>query len=191
MGLGISKKLNEFLRWKNVFEFYIRRRILGFENANTILRRIDKNSIISILKANGAVIGKDTDIETPLLFHNCIDYKNLIIGNNCHIGKNCFFDLREMVTIENNVVISMQTTILTHQDFTKSRLSRLYPSKSKAVFIKNDSYVGANSIILMGVTLSEGSFVAAGSVVVKDVEPFKMVGGVPAKFIKRLEFESN
>lgn len=186
MGLGISKTLNKFLIKKNVFEFILRRKILGFENANIHLRRVDKNSIIPILIANGAGIGNDTDIDTPLLFHNCLDYRNLEVGNNCHIGKNCFFDLREKVTIEDNVVISMQTTILTHQDLTKSSLSVLYPAKSNAVIIKNNSYIGANSVILMGLTLNEGSFVAAGSVVTKDVPPYTMVGGVPAKEIKKI-----
>jgi acetyltransferase-like isoleucine patch superfamily enzyme len=187
MGIGISKTLNKLLISKNKLEFYFRRKIFGFENANTIFRRIDKNSAISILRANGAVIGNNADIETPLLFHNCTDYRKLRLGDNCHIGKNCFFDLREKITIEDNVVISMQTAILTHQDLTNSGLSKIYPSKSKEVLIKKNSYLGANSIILMGVTLNEGSFIAAGSVVNKNVFSYTVVGGVPAKFIKRIE----
>jgi len=188
MGLGISKTLNKILVRKNVLEFFLRKKILGFENANAFLRSIDKNSIIPILKSNGAVIGINADIETPLLFHNCDDFKNLEVGNNCHIGKNCFFDMSEKITIEQNVVISMQTTIITHLDMTKSNLNKLYPLKSKPVMIKNDSYIGANSVILMGVTLNEKSFIAAGSVVTNDVPPFTMVGGIPAKKIKDFEF---
>jgi len=186
MGLGISKTLNKLLIKKNVIEFFLRRKVLGFENANTLLRRIDKNSVIPILIDNGASIGSNADIEAPLLFHNCLNYKNLVIGKNCHIGKNCFFDLRNRVVIEDNVVISMQTTIITHQDLTKSSLSKLYPSKSKAVLIKNDVYIGANSVILMGATLNENSFIAAGSVVTKDVPPYTMVGGVPSKELKKI-----
>lgn len=186
MRFGISKALNKLLIKKNVLEFYLRRKIFGFENANTLLRMIDKNSVIPILKKNGAKIGSDVDIETPLLFHNCTDFKNLEIGNNSHIGKNCFFDLREKIKIEDNVVISMQTTILTHQDLTRSELSKSYPANSKSVMINSNSYIGANSIILMGITLFKGSFVAAGSVVTQDVLSHTLVGGVPAKVIKEI-----
>jgi acetyltransferase-like isoleucine patch superfamily enzyme len=55
--------------------------------------------------------------------------------------------------------------------------------KSK-VRIEDDVWIGANSIILPGVTIGEGAVIAAGSIVTKDVLPFSIVGGVPAKLIK-------
>lgn len=55
----------------------------------------------------------------------------------------------------------------------------------KRTFIGRDVWVGANVIISAGVTLNDGCIVAAGSVVTKSVPPFEIVGGVPAKFIKR------
>ncbi len=186
MGFGITKLLRKVQVFLNVNEFALRKKLLGFDNANAFLRRLDKNSMIPVLRKNGAVIGDNCDIESTLIFHNCMDFSNLIIGNNVHIGKNCFFDLRDRIIIEDNVVISMQTTIITHHDMSKSELSNLYPAKSEAVLIKKNTYIGARSIILMGVTLSEGSFVAAGSVLTNDVPPYNMVGGVPAKFIKKL-----
>jgi acetyltransferase-like isoleucine patch superfamily enzyme len=51
--------------------------------------------------------------------------------------------------------------------------------------IEDDVWIGARVILMRGVTLGKGSVVAAGSVVTRDVEPFTIVGGVPAKFIKR------
>jgi len=187
MKLGITKLFREIHLCCNIAEFFIRKKTLGFESANTFLRRVDKYSIIPILKRNGAKIGSDCDIEAPLIFHNCNDYSNLIVGGNCHIGKNCFFDLREQIKIEDNVVISMQATILTHQDLEKSDLHKIYPSTSKPVLIKQNSYIGANSSILMGVILNEGSFIAAGSVVTGEIPSFTMAGGVPAKIIKKIE----
>jgi acetyltransferase-like isoleucine patch superfamily enzyme len=186
MGLGLSKLLGKLIVSCNVNEFGIRKRMIGFENANTFLRRLDKNSMIPILKRNGAKIGNNCDIEAPLIFHNCLDYSNLIIGNNCHIGKNCFFDLRGKVIIEDNVIISMQTTFITHQDVNKSDLRSIYPAKQDNILIKNDSFIGANSTILKGVVVGIFSFVAAGGVVVNNVEPHTLVGGVPAKKIKDL-----
>lgn len=53
-----------------------------------------------------------------------------------------------------------------------------------AVIIEAEVWLGANSIILSGVTIGKGAIVAAGSVVTKDVPPYTIVGGNPAKFIK-------
>jgi maltose O-acetyltransferase len=53
-----------------------------------------------------------------------------------------------------------------------------------AITIGDHVWIGGNSTILQGVTIGEGAIVAAGSVVTKDVEPYTIVGGVPAKFIK-------
>ena len=50
--------------------------------------------------------------------------------------------------------------------------------------IQDDVWVGANSIILRGVTVGEGSVIAAGSIVTKDVMSYSVVGGSPAKFLK-------
>jgi acetyltransferase-like isoleucine patch superfamily enzyme len=54
----------------------------------------------------------------------------------------------------------------------------------KATTIERDCWIGASSIIMCGVTIGEGSIVAAGSVVVKDVEPYSIYGGIPARKIR-------
>ena len=158
MGFGITKLLRKLQISWNVKEFALRKKLLGFENANAFLRRLDKNSIIPILNRNGASIGLNCDIEAPIIFHNCIDYSNLIIGNNCHIGKNCFFDLRDKVIIEDNVVVSMQTTFITHIDMNKSELKYLFPATHSPIRVCKNSYIGAGSTILKGVTLEKNGF---------------------------------
>ena len=55
------------------------------------------------------------------------------------------------------------------------------------IHIGKNVWIGANATILAGVTVGDGSVVAAGAVVAKDVEPNTVVGGVPAKFIKKIE----
>lgn len=56
---------------------------------------------------------------------------------------------------------------------------------SKPVIIKNGCWIGANAIILKGVTIGENSVIAAGAVVTKEVPPFSVVGGIPARIIKQ------
>jgi len=186
MEFGITKLIRKIQVCWNVNEFGLRKRILGFENANSFLRRIDKNSMVPILKRNGSTIGFDCDIEAPLIFHNCIDFSNLVIGSNCHIGKNCFFDLRGKVILEDNVVISMQTTFITHQDLNKSELRKIYPASTGDIKVKHNCYIGVNATLLKDVVINEFSVVAAGSVVTKNVPSYSVVGGTPAKMIKRV-----
>ena len=57
-------------------------------------------------------------------------------------------------------------------------------SNTYNIVIGNDSWLGSHSKILEGVTIGDGAIVAAGALVVKDVEPYTIVGGVPAKLIK-------
>lgn len=185
-GLGLYKKYRTFIAHVNLLRFYLKKHFVGFDSANIIISRVDKVSLMLILKKNGATIGDKSDIEVGTIFHNCKNYKNLEVGKNCHIGKNCFIDLRDKIKIEDNVVISMRANLITHIDIGKSMLGQLYQQKQEGIQIKRDSYVGVGATILMGVTIGERSIIAAGSVVNKDVESNTIVGGVPAKKIKEI-----
>ncbi len=57
-------------------------------------------------------------------------------------------------------------------------------TKPQCVTIEDDVWIGARAIILPGVTIGKGSVIAAGAVVTKDVEPYSVMGGIPAKRIK-------
>ena len=183
-GLGLYNKYREFISYVNLLRFTIHKMFIGFDVANLFLQKIDKVSLLLILKKNGAEIGKNCDIETGLIFHNCKDYSNLIIGYNCHIGKNCFFDLRDKIIIKDNVVISMQCTFITHIDMEKSELSKSYPSILKRIIINNDSYLGVRSTVLMGVEIGEKCLIAANSLIITSIKSNLIVGGTPAKILK-------
>lgn len=182
--LKIHKKIRYLFAHWNLFQFQLKKRILGFDTANQFIQRVDKQTLQLILRKNGATIGNDCDIETGLIFHNCRNYSNLIVGDNCHIGKNCFFDLRDKIEIGNNVVISMQCTFITHIDMNKSHLKTLFPAEHGPIKINNDVYIGTNSTILMDIHIGEKSLVAAGSLINRNVAKETMVGGVPARKIK-------
>jgi len=186
-GLKLQKRLQTLNTYLNLLRFYLKKKLLGFDIANQFIQRVDKESLQLILRKNGATIGDNCDIEIGLIFHNCNNYSNLIIGNNCHVGKNCFFDLKDKVIIEDNCVISMQTTFITHIDMNKTQLSELYPKGQGSIKIDNNVYIGAKSTILMNTFIGEKSIVAAGSLINQDISSKKIVGGVPAKPIKEIK----
>lgn len=187
MKFGLNWKVGKLLANVNLLRFTLLNRLLGFEYANIFMQRLDKQSIVLILRRYGAKIGIDCDIESGLIFHNCTDYTNLSIGNNCHIGKNCFFDLRGKINIEENVVISMRCSFVTHIDLNKSALSQIYPADIEDIRISNDCYLGTNATVLKGVIIGENSIIGANALVIKNVASYTIVGGVPASKIKCLK----
>ena len=183
-GLKLQKRLRTLHAYLNLLRFNLKKKVLGFDIANQFIQRVDKDSLQLILVRNGATIGNNCDIETGLIFHNCNNYSNLIIENNCHIGKNCFFDLRDKVEIGNNVVISMQCTFITHIDMNKSDLRDKYPSDNAPIQIMDNSYLGAKVTVLKGNKISNNVIVAANSLVNTDTEQYCVIAGSPAKKIK-------
>ena len=107
---------------------------------------------------------------------------NLRIGDQSCIGPHVEIYNKACVTIGSNAVVSQGTYICTAGHDTGSELMRLV---TRPVVIGDRVWIGARAIILPGVTIGEGAVVAAGAVVTKDVEPWAVVGGNPAKFIKR------
>jgi acetyltransferase-like isoleucine patch superfamily enzyme len=102
------------------------------------------------------------------------------IGKNTHINHGCFFDTRGGLRIGENVSISHNVSIITVTHDTQSYNFRL---KSARVRIDDFAWIGLNATILQGVIIGKGAVVAAGAVVTKDVQPFEIVAGVPARKI--------
>lgn len=115
--------------------------------------------------------------------------KGLVIGKECFIGDDALIDLYDKVTLEDQVSLAQRVTVLTHLNvgYKDHPLQRFFRKMSKPVIFKKGSVVGAMVTILPGVTIGEESFVAAGSVVTKDVPPRTLVAGVPAKIIRKIK----
>ncbi len=113
--------------------------------------------------------------------------QNVELGDNVYFNRGVFITARENVKIGSNVLIGPYTVINSgnHSYKDPSKLIRSQGHKAFPIIIENDVWVGAQSTILPGVTIGEGAIVAAGAVVTKNVEPYTLVAGVPARVVKR------
>ena len=113
---------------------------------------------------------------------------NVSIGNNSGIGERSYIQDLGKITIGENVLMGPECMIFTANHLYK-RDSLILEQKNviKDVKIGSDVWLGARCIILPGVNIGDGAIIAAGSVVTKDVEPYSIVGGNPAKLIKYRE----
>lgn len=116
------------------------------------------------------------------------------IGKNVFLaGGNILDRVRpDLITIEDEVSLAGNVTILTHSNPTKP-LREILGEKShiiKPVTIKRGAWIAVNATILPGVTIGECAIVSAGSVVNKDVEAFTLVAGNPARVVDYLKNEN-
>lgn len=118
-------------------------------------------------------------------------FKNIYIGNNVSIGQNAtFMCALAKIIIKDNVMFGPHVFIITGSHRTDVigkfmiDVKEKLPENDKDVIIEEDVWIGANAIILRGVTIGRGSIVAAGSIVTKDIEPYSIYAGVPARKIK-------
>jgi len=113
------------------------------------------------------------------------------IGKHVYIGTNVEFDsvYPQLITLEDYVSIGQNTMIFTHSNPTYSidLKKHYYPRKVAPVRIKRGVWISPGCTVLAGVTIGENSVLASGAVVVNDIEPYSVVGGVPAKLIKKLK----
>jgi len=108
----------------------------------------------------------------------------ILIGENTSIGEYTYINAMDSVLIGSNVLIAPSCHITdANHNTEKGKPIRYQGITAKPVVIHDDVWVGAGVKILSGVTLGEGSVVAAGAVVTKDVPPYSIVAGVPAKVI--------
>lgn len=141
-----------------------------------------------ILRMVGFNIGRGTlFFGTPILTGTGNIYKRLTIGRDTLVSWGCYLDLQGTITIGDRVGLSPQISVITSSHSVGSPSNRVGELQALPVVIKDGAWIGVRCTILPGVTIHEGAVVAAGAVVTKDVPPNTIVGGVPAKVIKKLE----
>ena len=112
------------------------------------------------------------------------------IGKGTKINRTVIIDdsVPHLVTIGNKVWVTAGVQILCHQrDLTNHKPGKAVmdnPLIYKEVIIKDGAHIGIGAIIMPGVTIGEGAVIGAGAVVIKDVPPYAVVAGVPAKILR-------
>ena len=108
--------------------------------------------------------------------------KTLSIGDYSVINGNCRLDTRGGITIGSCVSISDSVIILSADHDLDDRN---FKSRTKEVIIHDYVWIGTRALILPGITIGKGAVIAAGSIVTKDVPPYSVVAGIPARLIKK------
>ena len=129
------------------------------------------------------VVRKGVKIGQNVAMYNSLEIRNpggLILKGNNSLGKHILLNARKVLTIEKGAVIVSHVLIWTlHHDYNSPDFRAI----GESVLIGEYSWICSRSVILPGVTIGKGAVVASGAVVTKNVEPYTIVGGVPAKKI--------
>ena len=146
-----------------------------------------KNRILRIiLRPSFAKCGKNVKFDVD---SSKFTFGSIIMGNDIYIGPNANFSASDTyLKIGNKVLFGPNVTIMCGNHNTEVVGKYMFDVNYKnenddlPVIIEDDVWVGANAIILKGVTISQGSIIAAGSIVTKSTKPYSINLGIPAKF---------
>lgn len=133
-------------------------------------------------------LGKDVLIEPPI---NIVNPKNVFLYDHTHITRasisavNARFIMKKWSGSADGLTVQTGNHAMLVGKFYRSVTEVDKPAGfDKDVIVEEDVWIGCNVTLLSGVTVGRGAIVAAGAVVNKDIPPYSIAGGVPAKFIK-------
>ncbi len=143
------------------------------------------------IKNPNIIVGDYTyydDFETVENFEKNVKYLFDFVGDKLIIGKFCMI-ASDVVFIMNGAnhlqdAISTYPFAIFGNDWSNAMLGKEYPTKGNTI-IGNDVWIGYGSTIMPGITIGDGAIIATKAVVTKDVEPYSIVGGNPAKEIRK------
>lgn len=145
---------------------------------SSIWKRIPSRRIrLALLRRKGARIAHHVSMFASVEIRNP---KGLSIEEGCSIGPKVLLDARKGIKIGKNVTIAYDAIIWTlHHDMEASD----FRTTGAPTTIDDYAWICSRSILLPGVHIGEGAVVASGAIVTKDVPPYTVVGGIPAKKI--------
>lgn len=191
--MGLAKKI--------INNFFMRKRGLSCRISTLICRlrmgSIGKNSKIETVQSmlNGeyihvgssSAIGVGSRLECIRKYKNNEHSGEIRIGDNVTINPNVHIAAASTLKIGNNVLVGSGVFISDHDHgYSKYLHPEETPLLIGEVTIGDSVWIGEKVIILKGVTIGEGSVIAAGSVVTKNIPPYSIFAGIPAKHIKNI-----
>lgn len=141
---------------------------------------------VRLLRLAGFRIGHGTVLAGAPTITGARAHRLLSIGRDCWMNVGATLDVHAEVTIGDRVQFGQQVMVLTHTHELGRAEARWGPLVARPVTIGDGAWLGARVTVLPGVTIGEGAVIAAGAVVAADVPPNTMVGGVPARVIRKL-----
>lgn len=149
---------------------------------------------LRLLRRFGSRVGEGARVKGSLLLDNFQasdgyrgDFSNLQIAEAAYLGEAVYLDLADTIDIGEGAMLSAGCRLVTHQNVHRSSfLQTRFPTQTRQVRICHGAWLGAAVTVLPGVTIGRESAVAAGAVVVDDVEPRTLVAGVPARHMRSL-----
>lgn len=158
------------------------------ERARTFTTRINRDPLSAqeLRDLFSELTGKKVDEDFGLFPPFYTDYgQNITVGKGVFINSGCCFQDHGGIDIGDGALIGQQVVIATlNHALAAERRKDMIPAPVK---IGRNVWIGAHATILSGVTIGDNAVVAAGAVVTSDVAENTVVGGVPAKLIKRIE----
>lgn len=162
--------------------------ICTFELISSLIFVLPRHKIFNFFKSNflrclGSKVGKNITFYPGITLS---PGNKMIIGDNVDLAWGVLITTKGGIELGDRVLIGYNTQIFTANHVVPPLRGKIFESghSMAKVVIEQDAWIGAGCIILPGVKIGEGSVVAAGSVVTKDVPKFTYVGGVPAKILK-------
>lgn len=140
---------------------------------------------------DNVTIDRDTDIYVHPIDRDSREFI-IQIGNNVHIGRNNIIGARKSVILEDHVLLGPHVMIGDHSHRYEDVVVPIMlqdTTEAGPVRIERDSWIGANVFILPRVTIGRHAVVGANSVVNRDVPPYSVAVGAPARVIKRYDFD--
>jgi acetyltransferase-like isoleucine patch superfamily enzyme len=189
-----NPSLKKLVHWMLVPSGEARPRIWVKLLVNPFLHKKGKNATIrwrtrvDVLPFNQFSLGNHSTIEDFSTINNGVG--DVIIGNNTLIGMGN--TIIGPINIGNNVIFAQNivASALNHEYRNPDIPIHEQPIITAPIVVEDDCWIAANAVITAGVTIGKHSVIAAGAVVTKDIPPYSVAVGNPAKVLKRYQFET-
>lgn len=173
----LIKSILTFMKYKAIYSNQVQMHLVNSIKGKLFIELYDESKV---------QIGKFLMSSGPL-YIKCGSHAILKIGDNCFFNRNCSITCNEEIIIGNNCFFANNMVIVDHDHLIECGKIQKDKFKKKRIEIGSNVWCGADVVILKGVTIGNGSVIAAGAVVNENVPAHEIWGGIPAKKIKNIE----